>query len=54
MSSAAPPGVLRPYRASRGLDAALDEIAKGRGTLFDAAAVDACVKLFREKGFHLP
>jgi putative nucleotidyltransferase with HDIG domain len=41
----------RPYRAALGIDAALDEIAKGRGVRYDAAAVDACVALFREKGF---
>jgi PAS domain S-box-containing protein/putative nucleotidyltransferase with HDIG domain len=32
----------RPYRPSRGLDAAFDVIRQGRGTLFDPEAVDAC------------
>ncbi len=41
----------RPYRASLGADAALDEIATGRGTTFDPEAVDACLRLFREKGY---
>ncbi|MEO8267022.1 MAG: HD domain-containing phosphohydrolase [Ilumatobacteraceae bacterium] len=41
----------RPYRASRGLDAALDEIESRRGTLFDATIVDACLRLFRERRF---
>ncbi len=41
----------RPYRAGLGIDAALAEITKNSGKLFDAAAVDACVKLFREKRF---
>ena len=41
----------RPYRPALGLDAALGEIMKQRDTLFDPAAVDACVVLFREKGF---
>ncbi|MBL6750816.1 MAG: PAS domain S-box protein [Nevskia sp.] len=44
----------RPYRASLGVDAGLDEIAKGRGTLYDTAAVDACLRLFRERGFRIP
>ncbi len=43
----------RPYRASRGLEAALDEISKNRGTLYDSNVVDCCLRLFREKGFSL-
>jgi len=42
----------RPYRAGFGIDAALDELAKGRGTLFDADVVDACLRVFRDKGFQ--
>jgi PAS domain S-box-containing protein/putative nucleotidyltransferase with HDIG domain len=41
----------RPYRAALGLSAALEEIAKNRGILYDPEAVDACLRLFREKGF---
>lgn len=41
----------RPYRAALGIDAALAEINQGRGVLYDNAAVDACVKLFREQRF---
>jgi len=41
----------RPYRPAKGLDAALAEIESGKGRLYDAAAVDACVRLFRQKGF---
>jgi len=41
----------RPYRPSLGIDAALEEIETHRGTWFEPAAVDACVKLFREKKF---
>ena len=44
----------RPYRPSLGLDAALAEITNNRGKRYDSAAVDACVKLFREKGFTFP
>ena len=43
----------RPYRPTLGTDAALEEIEKNRGTLYDADAVDACLRLFREKGFQL-
>lgn len=38
----------RPYRPSMGIDAALSEIARGRGTLFDPTVVDACLTLFRD------
>ncbi len=41
----------RPYRPALGIDAALEEIEKNKGVLYDADAVDACLRLFREKGF---
>lgn len=41
----------RAYRPAAGSDAALAEITAGRGTKFDAQAVDACVRLFRERGY---
>ena len=41
----------RPYRTGLGIDAALEEIEKNRGTLYDHAVADACLRLFREKGF---
>ena len=41
----------RPYRAALGIDAALKEIERGHGTAYDAAVVDACMKLFGEKRF---
>ncbi|HUX25055.1 MAG TPA: HD domain-containing phosphohydrolase [Burkholderiales bacterium] len=41
----------RPYRAALGIDKALAEIEQGRGSLYDAGAVDACVKLFQEHRF---
>jgi HD-GYP domain-containing protein (c-di-GMP phosphodiesterase class II) len=44
----------RPYRAGLGIEAALSEIQRGRGTAYDADVVDACIKLFREKNFQLP
>jgi len=43
----------RPYRPALGLDAALEEIDNNKGTLYDADAVEACLSLFREKGFEL-
>jgi HD-GYP domain-containing protein (c-di-GMP phosphodiesterase class II)/PAS domain-containing protein len=42
----------RPYRPSRGIDAALEELLKDRGTLYDSAVVDACVSIFREDGYQ--
>lgn len=41
----------RPYRPGLGLDAALKEIEEKKGAWFDADAVDACLRLFRTKGF---
>jgi PAS domain S-box-containing protein len=43
----------RPYRPSLGIEAALEEIEKNRGTLYDTGAVDACLRVFREKSYHL-
>jgi PAS domain S-box-containing protein len=43
----------RPYRPSLGIEAALEEIEKNRGTLYDNAVADACLRLFREKGYQL-
>ncbi len=43
----------RPYRPSRGIDAAIEEITRNRDVLYDSDAVYACVRLFREKGYRL-
>jgi len=43
----------RPYRPGLGIDAALQDIENNRGILYDADVVDACLRLFREKGFKL-
>ena len=43
----------RPYRPALGIDLALEEISGNKGILYDADAVDACLKLFREKGYTL-
>lgn len=44
----------RPYRPSLGLEAALEEIEKNKGILYDAAVAEACLRLFREKNYRLP
>lgn len=41
----------RPYRPSMGLDKALDEVSSHKGSLYDEQVVNACLKLFNEKGF---
>ncbi len=41
----------RPYRPALGIDAALEEISRNRGPLFDPEVVDACLKVFKEKNF---
>jgi HD-GYP domain-containing protein (c-di-GMP phosphodiesterase class II) len=43
----------RPYRPALGIEVAFAEIVERRGTYYDADVVDACVRLFREKGFKL-
>ncbi|MCU7922308.1 MAG: GAF domain-containing protein [Candidatus Thiodiazotropha sp. (ex Dulcina madagascariensis)] len=43
----------RPYRAGLGLDAALEELKRGRGKIYDPEVVDSCVRLFTEKGYSL-
>ena len=43
----------RPYRKALGIEAALKEIKRGRGTLYDEEAVDACLALF-EEGLAIP
>jgi GAF domain-containing protein/PAS domain-containing protein len=43
----------RPYRPPHGVDKALEEISRNRGILYDPEVVDACLKLFNEKGFKL-
>jgi HD-GYP domain-containing protein (c-di-GMP phosphodiesterase class II) len=44
---------LRPYREALGIDKALEEITQKRDVLYDPQVVDACVRLFREKGLGL-
>ena len=42
----------RPYRPALGTEAAIEELITHRGTLYDADAVDACVRLLRDEGFE--
>ena len=44
----------RPYRPSLGVDVALAEIESNRTRLFDPDVVDACLQLFRVKGYRIP
>lgn len=44
----------RPYRPAVSIDAALSEVVMNRGMRFDARVVDACLRLFREKGYIFP
>ena len=44
----------RPYRPAKGVEAALDEITQGRGSLYDAEVVDACLRLFGVRGYKIP
>jgi HD-GYP domain-containing protein (c-di-GMP phosphodiesterase class II) len=41
----------RPYRAAVGIQDVLDEIARGRGAVYDEGAVSACLDLFAEGCF---
>jgi PAS domain S-box-containing protein/putative nucleotidyltransferase with HDIG domain len=43
----------RPYRAALGIKLALNEISKNRGSFYDSEVVDACLRLFKEKGYRL-
>lgn len=41
----------RPYRAGLGIEFALAEIERGRGTLYDTPVADTCLALFRQQSF---
>ncbi len=43
----------RPYRPALGTERALLELLQKKGNVFDTQVVDACVRLFSEKGFRL-
>ncbi|MDD5497251.1 MAG: hypothetical protein PHP36_02345, partial [Atribacterota bacterium] len=41
----------RPYRPALPIEEALAEISKNKGILYEAKVVEACIRLFKEKGF---
>ena len=41
------------YRPTLGIETALEEIEKNKGTHYDNTVADACLRLFREKGYRL-
>ncbi|MCR4298036.1 MAG: HD-GYP domain-containing protein, partial [Gallionella sp.] len=41
----------RPYRPGLGVETALEEITKNCGIFYDPQVVDACLVLFRERGY---
>ena len=43
----------RPYRPALGLGSALDEISKGKDTLYDIEVVDACLRLYQRNELEL-
>jgi PAS domain S-box-containing protein len=43
----------RPYRPALGVEAALEEIERNKGVLYDPEAVSACRKLFQEKNYKI-
>ncbi len=43
----------RPYRPALGFKKALEEISQNRDILYDPEAVDACLRLFKEKGYKI-
>lgn len=42
----------RPYRPAYGIKDALEEISKNKGLLYDEQVVEACLRLFKRKGFR--
>jgi PAS domain S-box-containing protein len=43
----------RPYRPGLGIEKALAEIVRGRGSAYDPTVADACLRLFRERLYRL-
>jgi len=42
----------RPYRPALGIDAALEEIVKNKGILYDNTVADVCLNYFGKKVFN--
>ncbi|HVO66068.1 MAG TPA: HD-GYP domain-containing protein [Syntrophales bacterium] len=43
----------RPYRPANSIDIALEENSRNRGILYDKEVVDACLRIFCEKGYRM-
>jgi PAS domain S-box-containing protein/putative nucleotidyltransferase with HDIG domain len=43
----------RPYRPAQTVEAALEEIQQYKGVSYDPGVVDACLRVFQQKGFKL-
>jgi len=43
----------RPYRPSKGMEFAMQEIIRNSGTFYDPDVVAACVRLFKEKNYRI-
>ncbi|MFH1954293.1 MAG: HD domain-containing phosphohydrolase [Pseudomonadota bacterium] len=43
----------RPYRPALGIDAAMEEIEKNKGVLYDRDVAETCLRLFRDKRFQI-
>jgi PAS domain S-box-containing protein/putative nucleotidyltransferase with HDIG domain len=43
----------RPYRPARGIEKALEEITRNKGTLYDPGVVEACIRIFSQKDLTL-
>lgn len=43
----------RPYRPTLGVDVALREVQQNKNVLYDPDVVDACLRLFNERGYRL-
>ena len=43
----------RPYRKGLGIEKALSEIERGSGSQYDTTVVNACLRLFSEKGYKI-
>ncbi|MDP2809743.1 MAG: response regulator [Rhodocyclaceae bacterium] len=44
----------RPYRPALGIEAALDEIERGKGSRYDPTVVEACIRAVKNNGMKLP
>jgi putative nucleotidyltransferase with HDIG domain len=45
---------MRPYRAALGLDVAIGEITRFKGSRYDEDVVNAAIRLFQTEGFKMP